>query len=150
MNTESSYIYDQSNEPQGLGRMPTRPAMLLPIPDEPVSIIRNQPIRPRIRPRPTPKPRPAGIPRPVIDKNPVRPPKLMVNTAKKASKPKPRKATKSSKTKAPQKTTKNGPLKDSKDILSGTLNIGGLEIKKTHAVAGGATISGLLLWKLLF
>lgn len=130
--------------------MPTRPAMLLPIPDEPVSIIRNQPIRPRIRPRPIPKLKPVLKPRPVIDKNPVRPPKLIVNAAKKASKPKPNKATKSTKTKAPQKTTNNGPIKDSKDILSGTFNIGGLEIKKTHAVAGGATISGLLLWKLLF
>ncbi|SMO92833.1 hypothetical protein SAMN06265218_1275 [Fodinibius sediminis] len=149
MNTESHYICEEPTEARGLGRMPTRPAMLRPVLDEPAPRNRTQQIRPRVRPRPIPKPKPVLIPRPVIDKNPVpAPPKLNINTVKKPT-------TKQSKPTSKPKTTNKSASKQQpdshKDILAGTFSIGGMQVKKTHAaMAGGGIAGGLLLWKILF
>jgi len=151
MNSESRYIYQEPMETQGLGRLPTRPVMLRPILDEPISRNRNRQIRPPVLPRPLPKPKPVLVPRPVIDKNPVRPPKLIVKATNKASKPKPHKKPTPSKSKTPQKTTNKRREKNNQDMLAGSFSIGGMQVKKTHAaMAGGGIAGGLLLWKILF
>jgi len=148
MNTESHYIYDQSNEAQGLGRMPSRATMLRPVLDEQVPRNRIRQIKPRIRPRPIPRPKPARIPRPVIDKNPVpAPPKLNINNVKKTST---QKSQPTSKPKPTNKPVSNQP-NSSNDILAGTFSIGGVQVAKTHAaMATGGIAGGLLLWKILF
>jgi hypothetical protein len=149
MNTESRYLYEELDEAQGLGRMPTQPAMLRPVLDEPMPRNRGREIRPRIRPRPIPKPKPVLLPRPVIDKNPVpAPPKLKINAVKK---PNTQQSKPTSKSKTTNKSASKHKPHSSANILAGTFSIGGVQVKKTHAaMAGGGIAGGLLLWKILF
>lgn len=161
MNSESHYVFDdESSDNEGLGRLPTR------LPTVHRSVPGHEEIRKRIitsrkqpkisQPRPLPRPRPIPRPVPVIDKNPVPPPtKLKLkprkrpNTKKKATSKK--KTTSVAKVQKKKKPTVKKAAGKSGDMLDGTVKIGGLEIEKKHAAAaGGATISGLLLWKLLF
>lgn len=147
MNSESRYIYQEPTETQGLGRVPTRLTMLRPVLDEPMPRSRGR----EIRPRPIPSPKPVLFPRPVIDKNPVRPPKLIVKATNKASKPKPRKKAALSKSQTPPKITNKRAAENNQDILTGSFSIGGVQVKKTHAaMATGVIAGGLLLWKILF
>ena len=168
MNTQSSYVFSDDPNHQGLGRIASLPAVLVrntsirkkperkQAPEE--RFVRRKPIivpKKIIPPKPINKPTPKAKriirPRPVIDKNPFRPPKLIVTAAGKASKSKPRKKPTSSKSKTPPKTTHKRTSNHSKDILAGTFDIGGMQVKKTHAaMAGGGIAGGLLLWKILF
>ncbi|WP_445664379.1 hypothetical protein [Fodinibius sp. AD559] len=157
MNSESSYIYSDSHQDQGLGRIP--PLTLsrsLPTIDKPM--VRNRRIiQPKRIPLPKPmiKPRPLPKLRPVIDKNPL-PPPARVKPIPRITKPK--KRSKSDKTTTSpvslQSSAKPAATKTaskSGGMLDGTVKVGGIEIEKKHAaVAGGATAGGLLLWKLLF
>ncbi len=149
MNTESRYLYEELDEAQGLGRMPTRPTMLRPVLDEPMPRNRGREIKPRIRPRPIPKPKPVLLPRPVIDKNPIpAPPKLNFNTVKK---PTTKQSKPTSKPKNTNKSVSKQQPNSHKDILAGTFSIGGMQVNKTHvALAGGGIAGSLLLWKILF
>lgn len=151
MNTESHYIYEEPNEGQGLGRLPTRPTMLRPVLDEPVPRNRDRQIRPQIRPRPIPKSKPVLLPRPtpVIDKNPAGvPPKLKINTVKK---PNTQQSKPNSEPKTTNKSADKQQLNSSTNILEGTFSIGGVQVTKTHAAMATAGIAGgLLLWKIFF
>jgi hypothetical protein len=50
----------------------------------------------------------------------------------------------------PTSPAQSNSVSTTSGFLDGSITIGDMQIKKTHAAAGGATISGLLLWKLLF
>lgn len=145
MNTESSYIYQEPTEGQGLGRMPARPTMPGRDSDEAIPRTRSQLLRSPVQPRPIAKPRSMIVPQPVIDKNPVgAPPKLIINTVKKPSSQQSQTATKS------KPTRKQQPISH-KEILTGTFAIGGIQVTKTHAaMAAGGIAGGVLLWKILF
>ena len=165
MTTDSHYIDADETYPEGLGRLPAirnqqlRPATQIRTPAKAVSGSR--------RPSPNPQVTPI-IKRPVLDpviehRSPIPAPRRV--TVKPVKKPP---AAPNVKTQTKQKSTaktssqKKKPATKSKSsvqsslpspnggFLEGAINIGGMEIKKTHAAAGGATISGLLLWKLLF
>jgi len=158
MTTDSHYIDAEQINPEGLGRLPA---------------ILNHQLRPAkavsSSRRPYPKPRVTPImKRPVLDpviehRSPIPAPRRI--TVKPAKKPP---VTTKVKTRSKQKSTaktssqKKKPATKSKSamqssspsptssFLDGSIMIGGMQIKKTHAAAGGATVSGLLLWKLLF
>ncbi|WP_440999895.1 hypothetical protein [Fodinibius sp. SL11] len=156
MNSESSFIYYDSQEDEGLGRIPALPlSRSLPTINKPT--LRNrriiQPKR-KTLPKPTIKPRPLPKKRPVIDSNPVPPPARVKLTPKKIKSKK--------RSKSDEKTTSRVRVQNSANpaatktasgsggILDGTVKVGGIEIQKKHAaVIGGATTGGLLLWKLL-
>ena len=163
MNSESHYVFDdESSDNEGLGRLPAQlPTVHRLVPGHEETrrkkqLIGNRKQPKNSQPRPLPRPRPIPHPVPVIDKNPVPPPtKLKLkprkrpNTTKKATSKK--KTTSVSKVQKKKKPTVKKTAGKSGDMLDGTVKIGGLEIEKKHAAAaGGATISGLLLWKLLF
>ena len=165
MTTDSHYIDADETYPEGLGRLPAirhqrlRPATQIRTPVRTVSDSR----RPSAKPRVTPI-----MKRPVLDpviehRSPIPAPRrVSVKPAKKPpvttnvkTRPKQKSTAKtSSQKKIPATKSKSSVQSSSPSsnggFLEGAINIGGMEIKKTHAAAGGVTISGLLLWKLLF
>jgi hypothetical protein len=165
MTTDSHYIDAEQTSPSGLGRLPSlqhqrlRPATQIRTPVKAVS----GPRRPSPKPRITPI-----IKRPVLDpviehRSPIPAPRrVTVKPAKKPSvtnkvktRPKQKSTAKTSsqkkkpatKLKSPEQSNSPGPTSG---FLNGSITIGGMQVKKTHAAVGGATVSGLLLWKLLF
>lgn len=144
MNPQSSYIYTDDTDPEGLGRIaPMQLPQLQP------AIGRPKPMKSTVKIAPRPIPKPA--PNPVIEKrHPSPAPRLLIDAIKKsAKKTKSTSNTSSNKTSTTSKSTSKTQT-NSKGFLEGSLHIGSVEIKKTHAAAGGATLTGLLLWKLLF
>lgn len=159
MNTQSSYVYDDHIAEEGLGRIALPPTMgnrFMPAVKEPVRNNRRVVIPPQHKSlvRRITKPKPVLKPTPIIDHNPIPPPRLNIPVIRKtAQKKTPAKTTKGKLPKAVQKkanvkvTQKKG---GGKGFLDGSISIGGYEIKKTHAaMAGGATAGGLFLLKLL-
>ena len=159
MTTDSHYIDAGQINPEGLGRLPAirhqrlRPTSQIWTPVKAVSGSRIPSPKPRITPI---------MKRPVLDpviehRSPLPAPRrIMVKAAKKphvTTKQKLTTKTSSQKKKwetKPKSPTQSSSLSPSSGFLDGSLTIGGMQIKKTYAVAGGATISGLVLWKLLF
>ena len=165
MTTDSHYIDAEETYPEGLGRLPAirhqrlRPATQIRTPVRTVSGSRRPSPKPRITPiikRPVLDPviehrSPIPAPRPVTVK-PARKPPVTTNLK---IQPKQKSTAKTSSQKKKLATKSKSPAQSSSpsstsSFLDGSITIGGMQIKKTHAAAGGATISGLLLWKLLF
>ncbi|MDZ7692029.1 MAG: hypothetical protein U5K69_13015 [Balneolaceae bacterium] len=163
MSTDSHYIDAVQINPEGLGRLPSfqhqrlRPAAQSRTPVKHVSRSRTPSPKPRVTrriKRPVLDPviehrRPTPVPRRVTVKPVRKPPK----TTKTQPKKKPVVKTTSKKKKTtpnPNQPVQTTPASTNAGFLEGSITIGGREIKKNHAAAGGATISGLLLWKLLF
>ncbi|WP_441001219.1 hypothetical protein [Fodinibius sp. SL11] len=165
MTTDSHFIDADETYPEGLGRLPAirnhqlRPAIEIRTPVRTVSGSR----RPSPNPRVTPI-RKRSVLDPVIEhRSPIPAPRrITVKPKKKPSvttnvktQSKQKSTAKTSSQKKKRATKPTSPAKSSSPsptsgFLDGSITIGGMQIKKTHAAAGGATVSGLLLWKLLF
>ena len=159
MNTQSSYVYDEPTDKEGLGRIALQATGLTrfsPVDGESsLNNLMSRPIQRNESARMTPKPEP------VIDHNPVPTPRLTITALKEAAQKKTRQTTKKSPAMAPKGKPLEAAQKKAnaittqkkgggKGMLDGRVNIGGYQIKKTRvAVAGGATAGGLLLLKLL-
>lgn len=152
MSSESNYLYVESSEHEGLGRIPP-PTLNRGNPTFNKPTVRNRTITQPKRitlPKPTAKPRPLPKPRPVIDKNPIPTPAKLNPVSSKPAAKQPSNS-KGNPTSTKKMRSTNQPAGASGGMLDGTFNLGGLQIKKKQAaVAGGAAVGGLLLWKLLF
>lgn len=163
MTTDSHYIDADESYPEGLGRLPTirhqrlRPAIEIRTPVRTVSDSRRPSAKPRVTPimkRPVLDPviehrSPIPAPRHIT----VKPAKKPPVTTKMKTRPKQKSTPKTSSQKkkpATKSFAQSSSPSTNSGFLDGSITIGGMQIKKTHAAAGGATISGLLLWKLLF
>lgn len=166
MNTQSNYVYDDHIAEEGLGRIALPPTMgnrFMPSIEEPDRNYRRVvlPTQRKSSADRVSKPKWVPKPTPIIDRNPVPPPRIDITAIKNAAKMKVRQAKKKTpaktrKGKPPKPVQKKGNAKDApkkgggKGILDGSISIGDYEIKKKHAaLAGGATAGGLLLLKLL-
>lgn len=166
MNTQSSYVYDEHVDEEGLGRIPFSSTMgnrFMPAGKEPIRNNRRVvlPTQRKSRAGRVSKPKPVLKPKQIIDHNPVPPPRLNITAIREAEQKKSRQSKKRSLTKTTKGRVPKAVQKKSnaiaaqkkgggKGILDGSISIGDYEIKKTHAaVAGGATAGGLLLLKLL-
>jgi hypothetical protein len=92
---------------------------------------------------------PIPAPRPVTVK-PARKPPVTTNVKTRPKQKSTAKTSSQKKKLATKSFAQSSSPSTNSGFLDGSITIGGMQIKKTHAAAGGATISGLLLWKLLF
>ncbi|GEM_PF-1369634 len=152
MTTDSHYIDAEQTNPKGLGRLPAirrhqlRPAVEIRKPARTIAGSKTLPPKPTVA-------KPAGRPvlNPVIEhRSPIPAPRYINVTLPKKPPVPTKEQAKPNQKPAAKTSTQNSSVNTNGGYLHGTVNIGGMEIKKTHAAAGGATISGLILWKLLF
>jgi len=166
MNTHSSYVYDDHIAEEGLGRIalaPVAPNRFMASIEDPARNYRRLvlPTQRKSSVGRVSKPKPVLRPKPIIDHNPVPPPRGNITVIREAAQKKTRQTKKKSpvntiKSKAPKAVLKKAnaiPAQkkgEGKGILDGSISIGDYQIKKTHAaMASGATAGGLLLLKLL-
>ena len=165
MTADSHYMDAEQTNPDGLGLLPSiqpqrlRPEAQFRTPVRPISGLRTLTPKPRISPiiknpaldpvieHRSPFPPPGHIT--------AEPPRMLATSIKVNPPTKKKQVVKTISQKEKTTTNPNSSSSGSSEgsdagFLEGSITIGGMEIKKTHAVAGGVTLSGLLIWKLLF